>query len=84
MFYLIRENNCDELGDASQNLISMQCLFILSVTACKAKIFFDVINLFFNNSPGFVGAIPFFRALDGSGICSIVTGLLNIDHSSTG
>ena len=68
MFELIGENNSNELCDTRKDQISMQRLLILCSAACKTEIIFDVVDISFDNSPCFIGVIPFFGSADRSGI----------------
>ena len=68
MFDFIGENNSNELCDTRKDQISMQRLLILCSAACKTEIIFDVVDISFDNSPCFIGVIPFFGSSDRSGI----------------
>ena len=68
MFDFIGENNSNELCDTRKDQISMQRLLILCSAACKTEIIFDVVDISFDNSPCFIGVIPFFGSADRSGI----------------
>ena len=83
MFDLIGENNSDELCDTGKDQISMQCLLILGSSSCKTEIIFDVVDISFDNSPDFIGVIPFFGSANRSGISTKVFLRINVDHTST-
>ena len=83
MFDLVGENNSNELCDTGKDQISMQCLLILGSSSCKTEIIFDVIDISFDNSPDFIGIIPFFGFADRSGISTKVFLRINVDHTST-
>ena len=83
MFDLIGENNSNELCDTGKDQISMQCLLILGSSSCKTEIIFDVVDISFDNSPDFIGVIPFFGSANRSGISKKVFLWINVDHTST-
>ena len=82
MFDLVGENNSNELCDTGKDQISMQCLLILGSSSCKTEIIFDVVDISFDNSPDFIGVIPFFGSANRSGISTKVFLRINIDHAS--
>ena len=83
MFDLIGENNSNELCDTGKDQISMQCLLILGSSSCKTEIVFDVVDISFDNSPDFIGVIPFFGSANGSGISTKILFRVDVDHSPT-
>ena len=83
MFDLIGENNSNELCDTGKDQIRMQCLLILGSSSCKTEIIFDVVDISFDNSPDFIGVIPFFGSANRSGISTKVFLWINVDHTST-
>ena len=83
MFDLIGEYNSNELCDTGKDQISMQCLLILGSSSCKTEIIFDVVDISFDNSPDFIGVIPFFGSANRSGISTKVFLRINVDHTST-
>ena len=68
MIDFICENNSNKLCDSSKNQISMQSLLILGSASCKTEIVFDVVDISFDNSPDFIGIIPFFGTAYRTGI----------------
>ena len=82
MFDLVGENNSNELCDTGKDQISMQCLLILGSSSCKTEIIFDVVDISFDNSPDFIGVIPFFGSANRSGISTKVFLRINVDHTS--
>ena len=82
MFDLIGEYNSNELCDTGKDQISMQCLLILGSSSCKTEIIFDVVDISFDNSPDFIGVIPFFGSANRSWISTKVFLRINIDHAS--
>ena len=82
MFELIGENNSNELCDTGKNQISMQRFFILGSTSCKTEIIFDVVDISFDNSPYFIGVIPFFGSADRSGISTQILFWIDINHTT--
>ena len=83
MFDLIGENNSNELCDTGKDQISMQCLLILGSSSCKTEIIFDVVDISFDNSPDFIGVIPFFGSANRSGISTQILFRVDVDHSPT-
>ncbi len=83
MLDFIGKNNSDELCDSSKNQISMQSLLILGSASCKTEIVFDVVDISFDNSPDFIGIIPFFGSADRSGISTKILFRVDVDHSPT-
>ena len=83
MFDLIGENNSNELCDTGKDQISMQCLLILGSSSCKTEIIFDVVDISFDNSPDFIGVIPFFGSANRSGISTKIFFRIDVDHTST-
>ena len=79
----ICENNSNKLCDPGKNQISMQRFFVLSSACCKTEIVFDVVDISFDNSPDFIGIIPFFGAADRSGISSKILFWVDVDHPPT-
>lgn len=77
MFDFIGENNSNELCDTRKDQISMQRLLILCSATCKTEVIFDVVDISFDNSPYFIGVIPFFGSADRSGISTQI--LFQID-----
>lgn len=65
----ICKNYSYKLRDAGQNQIRMQCFFILGTATGKTEIFFDVINISFNNGSYFVSVVLFLGAAKSAGIC---------------
>ena len=82
MVDFVCENNSNKLGDTGKNQICMKRLFILSPASSKTQIILDVIDISFNNSPDFIGVIPFFGSANRSGISTKVFLRINIDHAS--
>ena len=80
---LIGENNSNELCDTCKDQISMQRFFILSPASCKTEIIFDVVDISFDNSPDFIGIIPFFGSADRSGISTKILFRVDVDHPPT-
>ena len=83
MFDLIGEYNSNELCDTGKDQISMQCLLILGSSSCKTEIIFDVVDISFDNSPDFIGIIPFFGSTNRSGISTQILFRVDVDHSPT-
>ena len=81
MFDFIGENNSNELCDTRKDQISMQRLLILCSAACKTEIIFDVVDISFDNSPCFIGVIPFFGSADRSGISAQILFRIDINHT---
>ena len=82
MFDLIGENNSNELCDTGKDQISMQCLLILGSSSCKTEIIFDVVDISFDNSPDFIGVIPFFGSANRSGISTQILFWIDINHTT--
>ena len=80
---LIGENNSNELCDTCKDQISMQRLLVLGPATCKTEIIFDVIDISFDNSPDFIGIIPFFGSADRSGISTKILFRVDVDHPPT-
>ena len=80
---LICENNSNKLCDPGKNQISMQSPLILGSASCKTEIVFDVVDISFDNSPDFIGIIPFFGAADRSGISTKILFRVDVDHPPT-
>ena len=80
---LICENNSNKLCDPSKNQISMQSLLVLGSASGKTEIVFDVVDISFDNSPDFIGIIPFFGATDRSGISTKILFWVDVDHPPT-
>ena len=76
---LICENNSNKLCDPGKNQISMQSPLILGSASCKTEIVFDVVDISFDNSPDFIGIIPFFGAADRS-VSTVTTNLVFFYH----
>ena len=62
----------------------MESFFILCSTTSQTEIFFEVIDISFNNGMYLIGIVPFGSSLDRAGICTEVAVLLNINHSYAG
>ena len=80
---LIGENNSNELCDTCKDQISMQRLLVLGPASCKTEIIFDVVDISFDNSPDFIGIIPFFGSADHSGISTKILFRVDVDHPPT-
>ena len=80
---LICENNSNKLGDTGKNQISMQSPLILGSASCKTEIVFDVVDISFDNSPDFIGIIPFLGAADRSGISTKILFRVDVAHPPT-
>ena len=57
--------------------------FILSPVSYKTEIIFDVIDISFDNSPDFLGVIPFLSTAYRSGISTKIFYQTDVDHTST-
>ena len=79
---LICENNSNKLCDPGKNQISMQRLLILGSASCKTEIVFDVVDISFDNSPDFIGIIPFFGSTDCPGISTKVLFRIYVYHAT--
>ena len=80
---LICENNSNKLCDSGKDQISMQSLLILGSAFCKTEIVFDVVDISFDNSPDFIGVIPFLGTAYRSGISTKILFRIDVDHTST-
>ena len=80
---LICENNSNKLCDPGKNQISMQSLLILGSASCKTEVVFDMVDISFDNSPDFIGIIPFFGAADRFGISTKILFRVDVDHPPT-
>lgn len=72
-----------KLCDPGKNQISMQSLFILGSASCKTEIVFDVVDISFDNSPDFIGIIPFFGTAYRTGISTQIFFRIDINHTTT-
>lgn len=82
MFVFIGEKNSNEMCDTRQDQIRMQRLLILCSASYKTEIIFDVVDISFDNSPYFIGAIPFFGSADRSGISAQILFRIDINHTT--
>ena len=81
MVDFIRKNHCCQLGNAGKNQVGMQGLFILGTASCETEIILDMLDISFNNSPDFIGVIPFFRSANCSGISTKILFQIDVDHA---
>lgn len=82
MLDFICKNNRNELCDTGKNQIPMKRFLILNATSCKVGIILDVVDVPFDNSPNFIGVIPFFGSMKRSGITPKILFRIYVDHAS--
>lgn len=68
MVDFVRKNYSYQLGNTGKNQVGMQGIFVLGMSSCETEIIFDMLDISFNNSPDFIGIVPFLCSTKCTGI----------------